>query len=106
MAMILTQLPGMGYARNGLTVAQNDTAEQFSLETGKTYYFNLAPLVMPGKGTLNNNLPDTSLQWVPFTYVGTIDAYSRTESGVTSSGVARSKRSLFVADYTVNRFVS
>ncbi len=75
MAMILTQLPGMGYARNGLTVAQNDTAEQFSLETGKTYYFNLAPLVMPGKGTLNNNLPDTSLQWVPFTYVGTIDAY-------------------------------
>lgn len=45
----------MGYAKNGLTVAQNDTTEQFSLETGKTYYFNLAPLVMPGKGTLNNN---------------------------------------------------
>ena len=54
--------------------ARWDTAQQFSgVEVGKTYYFDLSGESIPG--TVNANLPDTALHYVPFTYVGTLDGY-------------------------------
>ena len=54
--------------------ARWDTTPQFSsLETGKTYYFDLSGENIPGM--VNANLPDTTLHYVPFTYVGTLDGY-------------------------------
>ena len=54
--------------------ARWDTAQQFSgVEVGKTYYFDLSGESVPG--TVNANLPDTTLHYVPFTYVGTLDGY-------------------------------
>ena len=54
--------------------ARWDTAQQFSgVEVGKTYYFDLLGENIPG--TVNANLPDTTLHYVPFTYVGTLDGY-------------------------------
>ena len=54
--------------------ARWDTAQQFSgVEVGKTYYFDLSGENIPG--TVNANLPDTTLHYVPFTYVGTLDGY-------------------------------
>ena len=48
--------------------------EQFTLTPGGRYYFDLSALGIPG--TVNSNLPDATLHYVPFTYVGTVDAYS------------------------------
>ena len=54
--------------------ARWDTVQQFSgVEVGKTYYFDLSDESIPG--TVNANLPDTTLHYVPFTYVGTLDGY-------------------------------
>ena len=54
--------------------ARWDTAQQFSgVEVGKTYYFDLSGESVPG--VVNANLPDTTLHYVPFTYVGTLDGY-------------------------------
>ena len=54
--------------------ARWDTAQQFSgVEVGKTYYFDLSGESIPG--AVNANLPDTTLHYVPFTYVGTLDGY-------------------------------
>ncbi len=54
--------------------ARWDTAQQFSgVEVGKTYYFDLSGENIPG--AVNANLPDTTLHYVPFTYVGTLDGY-------------------------------
>ena len=54
--------------------ARWDTAQQFSgVEVGKTYYFDLSSESIPG--AVNANLPDTTLHYVPFTYVGTLDGY-------------------------------
>ena len=54
--------------------ARWDTAQQFSgVEVGKTYYFDLSDESIPG--AVNANLPDTTLHYVPFTYVGTLDGY-------------------------------
>ena len=54
--------------------ARWDTAQQFSgVEVGKTYYFDLSGESVPG--AVNANLPDTTLHYVPFTYVGTLDGY-------------------------------
>ena len=54
--------------------ARWDTAQQFSgVEVGKTYYFDLSGENIPG--AVNANLPDTTLHYVPFTYVGTLDVY-------------------------------
>ena len=54
--------------------ARWDTAQQFSgVEVGKTYYFDLSGENIPG--TVNADLPDTTLHYVPFTYVGTLDGY-------------------------------
>lgn len=82
--------------------------EQFSLALGGTYYFNLSAQGV--LGTINTNLPDTSMKWVPFTYAGTVTAYSldASSSGNTSASAnaAASDRSLFVADYNISHTVS
>lgn len=94
------------------TAGVPDPGEQFSLALGGTYYFDLSgqgiegtlgALGDPGhSGSLNPSLPDGSLHWVPFTYTGTVNAYSRTSSGVSTVGdVTVSDRSLFVANYNV-----
>lgn len=86
--------------------------EQFSLTPGGTYYFDLSGQGIEGAlaplgsstspGSINSNLPDGSLHWVPFTYAGTVNAYSRTSAGVSTAGtVSATDRSLFVANYNV-----
>ena len=88
-----------------LTVTVKAVQEQFSLTPGGRYYFDLSAMDIPG--TVNDNLPDGSLHWVPFTYVGTINAYSRNSEGVSTDGaVSPYNHSLFIADYNVTRSVS
>ena len=48
-------------------------SEQFTLTKGERYYFDLSGLSIPGD--VNSYLPDTSLHYVPFVYIGTVDAY-------------------------------
>ena len=79
--------------------------EQFSLTPGGRYYFDLSAMDIPG--TKNDKLPDGSLHWVPFTYVGTINAYSRNAEGVsTGDTVELRDHSLFIADYAVTHTVT
>ena len=82
----------------------NGSQEQFSLTPGR-YYFDLSAMNIPG--TVNGSLPDGSLHWVPFTYVGTINAYSRNSAGVsTDDTVEPYDHSLFIADYAVTHTVT
>ena len=79
-------------------------SEQLNLPIG-TYFFDLSAQNIPG--TKNSALPDSSLKWVPFTYAGTVNAYSRIGAGAsTDQTVSVNKRSLFVADYNVTNAVS
>ena len=95
-----------------------DPAEQFpGLTPGETYWFDLSGANIPGNK--NGSLPDDSLHWVPFTYVGTVNAYvlkSRSPNDNTAGGDAANAagstdptnpigytydHSLFIADYNV-----
>ena len=95
--------------------------EEFYLEygVGDTYYFDLSGENIPG--TVDGDLPDTSLHYVPFTYVGTIEAYKLKSSstGVVKAAEIASKaddpesiygytqlHSLFIANYTLTNKVS
>ena len=95
--------------------------EEFYLEygVGDTYYFDLSGENIPG--TVDSDLPDTSLHYVPFTYVGTIEAYKLKSSstGVVEAAEIASKaddpesiygytqlHSLFIANYTLTNKVS
>ena len=93
--------------------------EQFTLAPGGRYYFDLSAMNIPG--TVNGDLPDSTLHYVPFTYTGTVYAYSLSSnsSGVASSSQAASTaasssaqygyardHSLFIADYAVTHSVS
>ena len=49
------------------------TGNTNSLTEGSTYYFDLSNEGVPG--TINDDLPDTTLHYVPFTYAGEITAY-------------------------------
>ncbi len=71
--------------------------EQFTLTPGGRYYFDLSALGIPG--TVNSNLPDATLHYVPFTYVGTVDAYSMENE--TDTAKQPYEHSLFIADYNV-----
>ena len=82
--------------------AKFNLLEQFNLAPGGTYYFDLFGMGIPG--TVNGSLPDTSLHYVPFTYAGTVDAYSLKNEGDTDT--TSYKHSLFVADYAVTHTVS
>ena len=95
-----------------------DPAEQFpGLTPGETYWFDLSGANIPGNK--NGSLPDDSLHWVPFTYVGTVNAYvlkSRSPNDNTAKGDSANAagstdptnpigytydHNLFIADYNV-----
>ena len=94
-------------------------AEQFTLEAGGTYYFDLSAAGVPG--TRCSNLPDTTLHYVPFTYTGTIEAYvlnsnswkvpgaseeaSKTTEGDNAKYGYVYPHSLFIADYVLTNYV-
>lgn len=89
-----------------LTV-EKQADEQFSLAPGYTYYFDLSAMGIPG--TVNSNLPDSTLHYVPFTYAGTVDAYKLTSEKATTEEYAQKNKyphSLFVADYAVTHTIS
>ena len=71
--------------------------EQFTLTPGGRYYFDLSAMNIPG--TVNSNLPDKTLHYVPFTYVGTMYAYSMENE--TDTAKQPYEHSLFIADYNV-----
>ena len=94
--------------------AQFALSELFSLTPGGTYYFDLSAMNIPGTANGGNSdgavsLPDTSLHYVPFTYVGTIEAYKLTSATATTEEYAQQNKyphSLFVADYAVTHTIS
>ena len=89
-----------------LTV-ESQPDEQFTLAPGGRYYFDLSAMNIPG--TVNSNLPDSTLHYVPFTYVGTVNAYRLTSETATTEEYAQKNKyphSLFVADYAVTHTVS
>lgn len=79
-----------------LTVEEG-VEEQFTLTPGGRYYFDLSAVEMPG--TTLETLPDKTLHYVPFTYVGTVDAYSMENE--TDTAKQPYEHSLFIADYNV-----
>lgn len=88
------------YASNFTDIAltvENQPGEQFTLAPGGRYYFDLSAMNIPG--TLNSALPDGTLHYVPFTYVGTVDAYSMENE--TDTAKQPYEHSLFIADYNV-----
>ena len=88
------------YASNFTDIAltvENQPGEQFTLAPGGRYYFDLSAVNIPG--TLNSALPDSTLHYVPFTYVGTVDAYSM--GNETDTAKQPYEHSLFIADYNV-----
>ena len=89
-----------------LTV-ESQPDEQFTLAPGGRYYFDLSAMDIPG--TVNSNLPDSTLHYVPFTYVGTVNAYKLTSEMATTEEYAQKNKyphSLFIADYAVTHTVS
>ena len=91
-----------GEFRNISFTVKNKVNEQFTLTAGDRYYFDLSSLGIPG--TANGSLPDSTLHYVPFTYVGTVEAYKLTSAMATTEEYAQQNKyahSLFVADYAV-----
>ena len=89
-----------------LTV-ESQPDEQFTLTPGGKYYFDLSAMDIPG--TVNSNLPDSTLHYVPFTYAGTVNAYKLTSEMATTEEYAQKNKyphSLFIADYAVTHTVS
>ena len=110
------------YASNFTDIAltvENQPDEQFTLTPGGRYYFDLSAMDIPG--TVNSNLPDSTLHYVPFTYVGMVNAYvlkpasnhvadSSEQASVTTDKNAQYgyayEHSLFIADYRVTTTIS
>ena len=107
-----------GLADVTLTVEKR-VDEQFTLTPGGRYYFDLSAMDIPG--TVNSNLPDSTLHYVPFTYAGTVDAYvlkpasNHVEDSSEQASVTKDKNaqygyayehSLFIADYRVTTNIS
>ena len=89
-----------------LTV-ESQPDEQFTLAPGGRYYFDLSAMNI--SGTVNSNLPDSTLHYVPFTYAGTVNAYKLTSEMATTEEYAQKNKyphSLFIADYAVTHTVS
>ena len=98
--MVLTMLPTAAFAADKFN-------EQFILDPGSKYYFDLSAAGIPG--TANGSLPDASLHYVPFTYAGTVDAYKLTSEMATTEEYAEQNQyphSLFVADFAVTHTVN
>ena len=97
------------YASNFTDIAltvENQPDEQFTLASGGRYYFDLSAMNI--SGTVNSNLPDSTLHYVPFTYVGTVNAYKLTSEMATTEEYAQKNKyphSLFIADYAVTHTV-
>ncbi len=92
---------------NGTLTVENQPDEQFTLAPGGRYYFDLSTINIPG--TVNSNLPDSTLHYVPFTYVGTVNAYKLTSETATTQAYAQQNKylhSLFIADHAVTNDVS
>ena len=90
-----------------MLLANDSPNEQFSLTPGGRYYFDLSAMNIPG--TANGDLPDSTLHYVPFTYVGTVNAYKLTSETATTNEYAQQNKyahSLFVADYAVTHKVN
>ena len=109
------------YASNFTDIALTveNQPEQFTLASGGRYYFDLSAMDIPG--TVNSNLPDSALHYVPFTYAGTVDAYvlkpasNHVEDSSEQASVTKDKNaqygyayehSLFIADYRVTTNIS
>ena len=98
------------YASNFTDIAltvEKPVDEQFTLAPGGRYYFDLS--AMDISGTVNSNLPDSTLHYVPFTYAGTVNAYKLTSEMATTEEYAQKNKyphSLFIADYAVTHTVS
>ena len=109
------------YASNFTDIALTveNQLEQFTLASGGRYYFDLSAMDIPG--TVNSNLPDSTLHYVPFTYAGTVDAYvlkpasNHVEDSSEQASVTKDKNaqygyayehSLFIADYRVTTNIS
>ncbi len=90
-----------GFADVTLTVEKR-VDEQFTLTPGGRYYFDLSAMDIPG--TANSNLPDSTLHYVPFTYVGTVNAYSLKNEA--DNDTTSYEHSLFIANYNVTHTVS
>ncbi len=92
---------------NGTLTVENQPDEQFTLAPGGRYYFDLSAMNI--SGTVNSNLPDSTLHYVPFTYVGTVNAYKLTSETATTQAYAQQNKylhSLFIADHAVTNDVS
>ena len=92
---------------SGTLTVENQPDEQFTLAPGGRYYFDLSAMNIPG--TVNSNLPDSTLHYVPFTYVGTMNAYKLTSETATTQAYAQQNKylhSLFIADHAVTNDVS
>ena len=90
-----------------MLLANDSPDEQFSLTPGGRYYFDLSGASIPG--TVNSTLDggtqtDSTLHYVPFTYVGTVDSYSLDSAADTDT--TSYEHSLFIANYNVTHFVS
>ena len=90
-----------GFADVKLTV-EKQSDEQFTLTPGGRYYFDLSAMNIPG--TVNSKLPDSTLHYVPFTYAGTVDAYSLKNEA--DKDTTSYEHSLFIADYAMTHTVS
>ena len=85
-----------------MLLANDSPDEQFTLAPGGTYYFDLSGANIPG--TANGTLPDSTLHYVPFTYVGTVNAYSLENEA--DNDTTSYEHSLFIANYNVTHAVS
>ena len=85
-----------------MLLANDSPNEQFSLTPGGRYYFDLSAMNIPG--TVNGDLPDSTLHYVPFTYVGTVNAYSLENEA--DKDTTSYEHSLFIANYNVTHAVS
>ena len=83
-----------GEFQNISFTVKNKVNEQFTLTAGDRYYFDLSALGIPG--TANDVLPDKTMHYVPFTYVGTVDAYALKDE--TDTDTTSYEHSLFIAD--------
>lgn len=104
-----------------------EAEEQFpSLTPGETYWFDLSDVGIPGTVNTGNewgavSVPDATLTWVPFTYVGTVNTYVLNENSRDQGSASQSAsqttessgqygytydHSLFIADYNLTHTVS
>lgn len=107
--------PNPTYTSGYVTGVENDTfrkwlpkaAEQYNaLTPGDTYWFDLSGQKESMGGEVNTALPDTGMNWVPFTYVGTVNAYKLDSEQATTEEYAstnQSEHSLFIANYDLTQ---